>query len=233
MPSPLLQIQSEMGHTVDPSSIDTERGYHAPLAREAPDDIQGLRAVAVLLVVLGHAGVGFLAGGFIGVDVFFVLSGFLITGLLLTEVAQRRYLSLAGFYLRRARRILPAATVTLVATSVAAYYLLNFVRGKEYLTDSIWASVFAANYRWAVRQVKSLHPNATIIGGAYSNSAGAKEEAATSGISSLVSSARRASKKCSLWATSPGAASSRSTACSAGKPRSPAARSRRPPRIST
>src|SRR5207249_1944320 len=76
---------------------------------EHRDDIQGLRAVAVLLVVLDHAGVGFLRGGFVGVDVFFVLSGFLITGILLSGAEKRGYVSLIGFYSRRARRILPAA----------------------------------------------------------------------------------------------------------------------------
>jgi peptidoglycan/LPS O-acetylase OafA/YrhL len=113
------------------------------------DDIQGLRAVAVLLVVLDHAGVGFLRGGFVGVDVFFVLSGFLITGILLSGAAKRGYVSLIGFYSRRARRILPAATLTLVTTTIVAYQLLNYVRAKEAVWDCFWASLFMANIRFA------------------------------------------------------------------------------------
>jgi peptidoglycan/LPS O-acetylase OafA/YrhL len=116
---------------------------------EHRDDIQGLRAVAVLLVVLDHAGVGFLRGGFVGVDVFFVLSGFLITGILLSGAAKRGYVSLAGFYSRRARRILPAAALTLITTTIVAYQLLNYVRAKEAVWDSFWASLFAANVRFA------------------------------------------------------------------------------------
>jgi peptidoglycan/LPS O-acetylase OafA/YrhL len=112
-------------------------------------DIQGLRGVAVLLVVFAHAGVGFLKGGYVGVDVFFVLSGFLITGILLSGALRDGRLSLATFYARRARRILPAAALTLVATDFAAYYLLNFVRAREAVSDSIWASFFAANVRFA------------------------------------------------------------------------------------
>jgi peptidoglycan/LPS O-acetylase OafA/YrhL len=113
------------------------------------DDIQGLRAVAVLLVVLDHAGVGFLKGGYVGVDVFFVLSGFLITGILLSGAGKRGYVSLSNFYVRRARRILPAAALTLIATDLAAYHLLNFVRARQAVSDSIWASFFAANVRFA------------------------------------------------------------------------------------
>src|SRR4051795_3931016 len=75
-------------------------------------DLQGLRAVAVLLVVLDHAGLPVLQGGYVGVDVFFVLSGFLITGLLLAGAEKRGRISLTDFYIRRARRILPAAALT-------------------------------------------------------------------------------------------------------------------------
>ncbi|HEY6031038.1 MAG TPA: acyltransferase, partial [Gaiellaceae bacterium] len=113
------------------------------------DDLQGLRAVAVLVVALGHAGVGFLGGGYVGVDVFFVLSGFLITGLLLDEARRTGAVSLAGFYTRRARRILPAAALTLVATELAAYVLLNFVRARQVMWDSVWAAFFGANVHFS------------------------------------------------------------------------------------
>ena len=108
------------------------------------EDIQGLRAVAVLLVVLAHAGVPYLLGGYVGVDVFFVLSGYLITGLLL-----RGRLSLGEFYVRRARRILPAAALTLVVTDLVAQHLLNFVRAREAVSDSVWAALFGANVHFA------------------------------------------------------------------------------------
>ena len=116
-------------------------------------DIQGLRAVAVLLVVLAHAGVGFLAGGFVGVDVFFVLSGFLITGLLLAEARKHGSVSLVDFYVRRARRILPAAALALVATDAAALFLLNFVRAHGAVVDSLNAAAFAANFHFAATGV--------------------------------------------------------------------------------
>ncbi|HYY05676.1 MAG TPA: acyltransferase, partial [Candidatus Limnocylindria bacterium] len=113
------------------------------------DDIQGLRAVAVLLVALGHAGVPFLGGGYVGVDVFFVLSGFLITGLLLAEAERGGTVSLGDFYARRARRILPAAALTLLVTDIAAHHLLNFVRARQVISDSVWAAAFGANVHFA------------------------------------------------------------------------------------
>ena len=80
--------------------------------------LDGLRAVAVALVVGFHFGVGWLGGGFVGVDVFYVLSGYLITGLLLAEYERRGRIGLVAFWLRRARRLLPALLLVLVAVTV-------------------------------------------------------------------------------------------------------------------
>ena len=88
-------------------------------------DIEGLRGIAILLVVLFHCDTPGLLGGFIGVDVFFVLSGFLITGLLIREVQTTAGLNLLEFYARRARRLLPAFTVTLVATLLIGTFVLT------------------------------------------------------------------------------------------------------------
>jgi peptidoglycan/LPS O-acetylase OafA/YrhL len=111
-------------------------------------DIEGLRAIAVGLVLLDHAGVAFLAGGYVGVDVFFVLSGFLITGLLLTEIEATGGLSLSRFYARRARRLLPAGSLVLIATVLASYRYLGGSRADRVAEDARWASLFAANFRF-------------------------------------------------------------------------------------
>jgi peptidoglycan/LPS O-acetylase OafA/YrhL len=108
-------------------------------------DLQGLRGVAVLLVVLCHAGVPGLRGGYIGVDVFLVLSGYLITSLLLHEATSTGSVSLVAFYARRARRILPAATLTLVATALIATLTLPYTRADQVVQDVLWATFFAAN----------------------------------------------------------------------------------------
>ncbi len=112
-------------------------------------DIQGLRAVAVLLVVASHIGISRLSGGYVGVDVFFVISGFLITSLLIKEATHRRGISLGDFYARRARRILPAATVVLLATVAGAFAFLGQVRTGEILRDTVWAALFSANWKFA------------------------------------------------------------------------------------
>jgi len=86
-------------------------------------DIDGLRAIAVLLVVLNHAGFAAFGGGYIGVDVFFVISGYLITRKTAPDIAQGRF-SFADFYLRRVRRLLPAFIAMALVTSVAAAFIL-------------------------------------------------------------------------------------------------------------
>jgi peptidoglycan/LPS O-acetylase OafA/YrhL len=108
-------------------------------------DIQGLRAVAVLVVALDHAQVWPFRSGFIGVDVFFVISGFLITQLLLAEATRSERISLVAFYERRARRILPAATLVLVSVVAAAGLLFSRVDAAAVAGDAVWATFFAAN----------------------------------------------------------------------------------------
>lgn len=108
-------------------------------------DLQGLRGVAVLLVVLAHADLPGLRGGFVGVDVFLVLSGYLITSLLLHEATSTGSVSLVAFYARRARRILPAATLTLVVTAFVATLTLPYVRADQVVRDVLWSTFFAAN----------------------------------------------------------------------------------------
>ncbi len=113
------------------------------------EDIQGMRALAVLAIMLFHAGLSPYPGGFVTLDVFFVVSGFLITHLLVREAARDGRVSLIGFYARRARRILPAATVVAVATVAASAWLLNVVDARDAALDSVWAALFAANVRFA------------------------------------------------------------------------------------
>src|SRR3954469_7626949 len=86
-------------------------------------DIEGLRGVAIILVVLFHAGVPGLSGGFVGVDVFFVLSGFFITGILAREIERDGRLDVAAFYGKRAMRLLPALLVVLLATLALVSWL--------------------------------------------------------------------------------------------------------------
>ena len=123
-------------------------------------DIEGLRAVAVAAVVLFHAGVPGIGGGYIGVDVFFVISGFLITSLMMREVATTGGLSLLRFYGRRARRILPASSVVLVTVILAGYHWLGFLRGDEIASDGRWAALFASNFNFAAQGVDYLQSQA-------------------------------------------------------------------------
>ena len=88
-------------------------------------DIEGLRSLAVVLVLVYHAQFGVFDGGFIGVDVFFVLSGFLITSLILRELTTTGTVSLSNFWARRARRLLPASGLVIVVTLIASRFTLD------------------------------------------------------------------------------------------------------------
>ncbi|WP_260597126.1 acyltransferase family protein [Sphingomonas endolithica] len=108
-------------------------------------DIDGLRTLAVLPVVLFHAGIPYVTGGFIGVDVFFVISGFLITGIIAREISERRF-SILEFYRRRARRIFPALTAVVLTTILIGYLVLT---PKEYVAlggSAVSIAVFSSNF---------------------------------------------------------------------------------------
>jgi peptidoglycan/LPS O-acetylase OafA/YrhL len=110
-------------------------------------DLQGMRAVAVLAVFGDHL-FDWPSSGFVGVDVFFVLSGFFITGLLIRERITTGKLSFQQFYVRRVKRILPSAVLVLAATVIGSYLLFPAMRAKETLVDALYAAVFAANFHF-------------------------------------------------------------------------------------
>ena len=110
--------------------------------------LEGLRAVAVVLVLLYHADLG-VRGGFIGVDVFFVVSGYLITSILVAERRATGRTGIRAFYGRRARRLIPASALVTASTLVAGWFVLDPIARRELGTDSVWATLFAANIRLA------------------------------------------------------------------------------------
>jgi peptidoglycan/LPS O-acetylase OafA/YrhL len=114
-------------------------------------DLEGLRGVAILAVLLFHAGVPGTEGGFVGVDVFFVLSGFLITGLLLRERVESGRISLGNFYARRARRILPAAAVVLLGILIASWFVLAPLDIPAVAGDVLASILFVGNIRFALQ----------------------------------------------------------------------------------
>jgi peptidoglycan/LPS O-acetylase OafA/YrhL len=119
-------------------------------------DIQGMRALAVTAVILAHA-TGWPAGGFVGVDVFFVISGFLITGLLLREHERSGRISVPAFFGRRIKRILPASLVVLAATVALASWLFNAPRALATWWDAVSAALLVSNWRFEASGTDYFH----------------------------------------------------------------------------
>ncbi|MGC0380397.1 acyltransferase family protein [Streptomyces sp. SAI-129] len=134
-------------------------GAAPPHSHPPRRDIQGLRAVAVALVVLSHAGVSRVGGGYVGVDVFFVISGFLITSLLLRELASTGRVSLRSFYARRALRLLPASTLVIAVTLGGAWLFLSKARLAEYAGDALAGALYMVNFRLAAAGTDYLAQN--------------------------------------------------------------------------
>ena len=127
---------------------------HEAMKRKAVSfrpDIEGLRGIAVLLVVAFHAHIQLWRGGFLGVDIFFVLSGYLITALLLQELESSGTLNLVGFYARRARRLLPAAAVVVVFVVVAGIFLLSPIEQIRYSKTALATTLYSSNL-WFIHQ---------------------------------------------------------------------------------
>ncbi|MFD0202953.1 MULTISPECIES: acyltransferase family protein [Saccharothrix] len=131
----------------DEPSLAPDRAVDRPTVRL---DIQGLRALAVGLVVVYHLRPEWLPGGFVGVDVFFVLSGFLIIGTLTGELRRTGRVGLLDFYARRIRRLLPAATVVLLAVTAVVFALLPESRWPNVLREVAFSAVNAQNWLLAV-----------------------------------------------------------------------------------
>jgi peptidoglycan/LPS O-acetylase OafA/YrhL len=125
----------------------------AESGRRFRPDIEGLRAIAIVAVLLCHAGVPFLAGGYVGVDVFFVISGFLITSLLVRELEGTGTISLRGFYARRAKRLLPLSAVLLATVGVLSMIFLSPLRNTEVAGDIIASALYVANWHFAAQSV--------------------------------------------------------------------------------
>ncbi|MFN3866409.1 MAG: acyltransferase family protein, partial [Demequina sp.] len=140
-----------------PSVVEDGRPPSSPVKPRALRlDIEGLRAVAVLSVLVYHAGIAALPGGFAGVDIFFVISGFLITSLLVKEAQKTGRISLASFYARRARRLLPAATVVLAASAVGTAVLFTGSEARAFGGDIAAAAANLVNWRFAERSIDYL-----------------------------------------------------------------------------
>lgn len=112
-------------------------------------ELQGLRAIAVLLVFASHAGIPWFSGGFVGVDIFYVLSGYLISGILAKEFSESGSISVLNFYGRRLRRLLPALLVMICLTFVAALALLSGFEARNLLGSILYATTWTSNFYFA------------------------------------------------------------------------------------
>ncbi len=131
------------------SSVDVRnRKPSVPVKASFRPDIEGLRAVAVVLVVVNHLA-GWPSGGFVGVDVFFVISGYLISGQLVRERLKSGWISFAGFYARRLRRIVPVATLVVVVVIVVGYLTWYSLRANQTALDGLSAQLWVSNWHFA------------------------------------------------------------------------------------
>lgn len=144
-----------MTHTSTP--VPAPRATPAGRGKRAiRTDIQALRALAVAAVLAYHFAPALLPGGYVGVDIFFVISGFVITSLMVSEIRATGALSFSKFYARRARRILPAATATIVATVGVGMLIWPLNLWQPLAADAFYTGIFAQNWHLAAQSVDYL-----------------------------------------------------------------------------
>lgn len=134
-------------YAIGPADADTTGTFLAPIVHSP--GLDGLRALAVLAVIAYHAGIPWVRGGLLGVDTFFVLSGFLITGLLVAEYRATRRIDLKDFWIRRFRRLLPAALLLLLAVAAYARWLAAPSDVPKIRLDILSTLFYVANWRFA------------------------------------------------------------------------------------
>ncbi|WP_426563225.1 acyltransferase family protein [Angustibacter sp. McL0619] len=150
-------MTQQLTHPSPSASRSRARSAVRPQPRGYRPDIEGLRAVAVIVVVLYHAKLLGVRGGFVGVDVFFVISGFLITRQLLTVVGAQGLRALPTFYTRRIKRLLPAAAVVVIATTLAVRLLGTPLQVRRVAMDAISTTFYGINYRLAIQGTDYQH----------------------------------------------------------------------------
>jgi peptidoglycan/LPS O-acetylase OafA/YrhL len=136
------------------------RGARRSSSKNFRPDVEGLRAIAIVAVVAYHVGIPFVSGGFVGVDVFFVISGFLITGLLVKEATSTGRVNLSRFWARRARRLLPAATLVLAVTAIVSWWVIPKLDHVNVGWDIVSASFYVSNMRFAFQATDYLASDA-------------------------------------------------------------------------
>ncbi len=149
-------MSSRTRDTADGS--DADRGQSGRRRIRYRPDIEGIRAIALLLALLCHGGLALFAGGFVGVDMFFVISGFLITGLLLAESEGTGRISLTRFYAHRMKRLMPLATLVLVFTAIGSYLLFAAPQREIVAGDELTAALQVVNWHFAAQAVDYFGP---------------------------------------------------------------------------
>ncbi|MBV9595064.1 MAG: acyltransferase, partial [Actinobacteria bacterium] len=151
-----LSVEAAPDEIAQAAPAATGRAATASEPRKFRPDIEGMRAFAVVAVVLYHANLG-VRGGYVGVDVFFVISGFLITRQVTQSVAARGVKAIPAFYTGRIRRLLPASATVVIATVVASRLWAPPLQVRPTAVDGLFTTFYGLNYRLAIEGTQYLH----------------------------------------------------------------------------